>query len=111
MAHPADTNAWKVLDAFDSSFAIEVPNVRFSLAIDGFSPFNLTAPYYSCWLVFAVPYDLPPALCMKYEFIFLCLVIPSPDHPRTKIDVMMRPLIEELKILWEGVEAYDCYKK
>jgi hypothetical protein len=24
---------------------------------------------------------------------------------------MMRPLIEELKILWEGVEAYDCYKK
>jgi hypothetical protein len=33
----------------------------------------------------------------------LCLVIPGPDHPRTKIDVMMRPLIEELKILWEGV--------
>jgi hypothetical protein len=24
---------------------------------------------------------------------------------------MMRPLIEELKTLWEGVEAYDCYKK
>jgi hypothetical protein len=48
---------------------------------------------------------------MKYEFIFLCLVILGPDHPGTKIDVMMRPLIEELKILWEGVEAYDCYKK
>jgi hypothetical protein len=47
----------------------------------------------------------------KYEFIFLCLVIPGPDHPRTKINVMMRPLIEELKFLWEGVEAYDCYKK
>jgi hypothetical protein len=47
---------------------------------------------------------------MKYEFIFLCLVIPGPDHPGTKIDVMMRPLIEELKVLWEGVEAYDCYK-
>jgi hypothetical protein len=48
---------------------------------------------------------------MKYEFIFLCLVIPGLDHPRTKIDVMMRPRIEELKILWEGVEVYDCYKK
>jgi hypothetical protein len=23
----------------------------------------------------------------------------------------MRPLIEELKILWKGVETYDCYKK
>jgi hypothetical protein len=110
MEHPADTYAWKVLDAFDSSFAVELRNVRFSLAIDGFSPFNLTAPYYSCWLVFVVPYNLTPALCMKYEFIFLCLVIPGPDHPRTKIDVMMRPLIEELKIFWEGVKAYDCYK-
>jgi hypothetical protein len=48
---------------------------------------------------------------MKHEFIFLCLVVPGPDHPGTKIDVMMRPLIEELKILWEGVEVYDCYKK
>jgi hypothetical protein len=103
MAHPADTDAWKALDAFDSSFADEVQNVRFDLATDGFLPFNLIAPSYLCWPIFAVLYNLPPTLCMKYEFIFLCLVIPGPDHPRTKIDVMMRPLIEELKILWEGV--------
>ena len=83
MVHPADTDAWKALDAFDSSFADEVRNVRFGLATDGFSPFNLTATSYSCWPVFAVPYNLPPALCMKYEFIFLCLVIPGPDHPGT----------------------------
>jgi hypothetical protein len=108
---PADTDAWKALDAFDSSFADEVRNVHFGLTTDGFSPFNLTAMSYSCWPIFAVPYNLPPALCMKYEFIFLCLVIPGLDHPGTNIDVMMRPLIEELKILWEGVEAYDCYKK
>jgi hypothetical protein len=25
--------------------------------------------------------------------------------------VMMQPLIEELKQLWVGVEAYDCQKK
>jgi hypothetical protein len=111
MAHPADTDAWKALDAFDSSFANEVHNVHFSLATYGFSPFNLTARSYSCWFAFAVPYNLQPALCMKYEFIFLCLVIPDSDHPGTKVDVTMRPLIEELKILWEGVEAYDCYKK
>jgi hypothetical protein len=111
MAHPADTNAWKTLDAYDSSFADEVRNVCFSLATDGFLPFTLTAPSYSCWSVFVVPYNLPPALFMKYEFIFSCLVIPGSDHPRIKINVMMRHLIEELKILWEGVEAYDCYKK
>jgi hypothetical protein len=111
MAHLADTDAWKALDSFDSRCAYEVRNVRFDLATYGFSPFNLTASSYSCCPVFAVPYNLPPALCMKYEFTFLCLVIPGSDHPGTKINVMMRPLIEELKFLWEGVEAYDCYKK
>jgi hypothetical protein len=110
-AHRADTDAWKALDAFDSSFADKVRNVCLCLATNDFSPFNLIEPSYSCWPVFAVPYNLLPALCMKYEFIFLCLVIPGPDHPGTKIDVMMGPLIEELKILWEGVEAYHCYKK
>jgi hypothetical protein len=48
MAHPTDTDTWKALDAFDSSFAYEVWNVRFGLATDGFSPFNLTSPSYSC---------------------------------------------------------------
>jgi hypothetical protein len=41
----------------------------------------------------------------------LCLVIPSPKHPRTKLNVMTRPLFEDLKLLWEGDEAYDSYKK
>jgi hypothetical protein len=55
----------------------------------------------------AIPYNLPPALCIKYEYMFLCLIIPGPDHPGTNINVMLKPLIEELKHLWEGVEPYD----
>jgi hypothetical protein len=108
IAHLTDTDAWKALDSFDSIFAYEVWNVHFGLATYGFSPFNLTTLSYSYLPIFVIPYNLPLALCMKYEFIFLCLVIPGWDHPGTNIDVMMRPLIEELKILWEGVEAYDC---
>jgi hypothetical protein len=48
---------------------------------------------------------------MKYEYIFLCLIIPGLDHPGTSINVMLKPLIEELKQLWEGVEAYDYDEK
>jgi hypothetical protein len=48
---------------------------------------------------------------MKYEFMFLCLIIPSPDHPRPKLNVMLKPLIDELKELWNGIEAYDSHKK
>jgi hypothetical protein len=29
----------------------------------------------------------------------------------TKINVFMQPLIEELKVLWQGVEAYDSHLK
>jgi hypothetical protein len=34
---------------------------------------------------------------MKYEFIFLCLIIPGPDYPEKNLNVMLKPLIEELK--------------
>jgi hypothetical protein len=48
---------------------------------------------------------------MKFEFMSLCLIIPGPDAPGPRINVMLKLLIEELKELWVGVEAYDCYKK
>jgi hypothetical protein len=105
MVHPSDSDAWKALDNFDLEFAQDVRNICIGLAIDGFTPFGDNAAPYSCWPVFAVPYNLPPSLCMKFEFIFLCFVVPGPDHPRPKINVMLKPLIDELKELWNGVEA------
>jgi hypothetical protein len=48
---------------------------------------------------------------MKYKYMFLCLIIPGLDHPGTNINVILKPLIEELKWLWEGVEAYDYDQK
>jgi hypothetical protein len=48
---------------------------------------------------------------MKFEFIFLYLIIPGLEAPDPRINVMVKPLIEELKQLWIRVEAYDCYKK
>jgi hypothetical protein len=61
--------------------------------------------------MFVVPYNRPPSFCMKYEFMFLCLVVPSPDHHIPKLNVMLKPLIDELKELWNRVEAYDSHKK
>jgi hypothetical protein len=85
--------------------------VCFGLVTDDFDPFSINSTPYSCWPIFAVSYNIPSSLCMKFEFIFLCLIIPSLEAPGTRINVMLKPLIEELKQLWIGVEAYDCYKK
>jgi hypothetical protein len=34
---------------------------------------------------------------MKYEHMFLCLIVLGPDNPGPKLNVMMQLLIEELK--------------
>jgi hypothetical protein len=69
MVHPSDSEAWKVLDDFDPDFARDAWNVCIKLATDVFTPYNMSASSYSCWPVFAILYNLPPALCMKYEYI------------------------------------------
>jgi hypothetical protein len=84
MVHPSYGDAWKALDNFDLEFASDVRNVRIDLATGGFTPFNMTAMSYSCWSIIAIQYNLPPDLCMKYEFMFLCLAIPGPKHPSVR---------------------------
>jgi hypothetical protein len=43
--------------------------------------------------------------------LYSFLVIPGLEHLGTKTNVIMRPLVEDLKLLLEGVNAYDCYKE
>ncbi|GKA80384.1 hypothetical protein Tco_0786980 [Tanacetum coccineum] len=54
-------------------------------------------------------YNLPPWLCMKESSFMLTLLIPGPKSPGKDIDVYLRPLIEDLKVLWDrkGVETID----
>ena len=112
IAHPVDVEAWKQFDAAHPTFAQESQNVRLGLCTDGFNPFGNSSTPYSCWLVFVTPYNLPPSMCMKREYIFLSLVIPGPKSPGKSLDVYLRPLIDELKILWvNGINIFDAWKK
>ena len=44
--------------------------------------------------------------------MFLSMIIPGPKNPGKKLDVFLRPLIDELKKLWlNGVNTYDIYRK
>ncbi|XP_038983288.1 uncharacterized protein LOC120111038 [Phoenix dactylifera] len=112
MVHPACGEAWKHFDRIHPSFSTEPRNVRLGLCTDGFNPFSQSARPYSCWPVFVTVYNLPPSICMKRPYIFLSLVISGPKSPGKSIDVLLRPLIDELKILWEvGVTTYDIFRK
>jgi hypothetical protein len=56
-----------------------------------------------------MPYNLPPNKCLKEWFIFLALVIPGPREPKKQMNIFLQPLFEELKKLWQGVDAYDSH--
>ncbi|XP_049410700.1 uncharacterized protein LOC125873917 [Solanum stenotomum] len=112
MCHPSDGEAWKHFDRTYPDFAAEPRNVRLGLCADGFTPFSVGATPYSCWPVFITPYNLPPEMCMTSPYIFLNCVIPGSSNPKSKIDVYLQPLIDELKLLWsEGVETWDISRK
>ncbi|KAL3689845.1 hypothetical protein R1sor_016154 [Riccia sorocarpa] len=82
--------------------------IRLGLATvtDGFSPLGLSRKSYSIWPVMVINYNIPPWLATKKDHMMLSLIIPGPKKPST-MDVYLEPLVEELKLLWDGVRAYD----
>ncbi|KAK1427928.1 hypothetical protein QVD17_16680 [Tagetes erecta] len=95
-----------------SDFAKDPRNVRLGLASDGFNPFGAMSLSYSMWPVVLIPYNMPPWKSMVDSSFMLALLIPGRDSPGKDIDVFLRPLIDELKLLWhKGVETYDCESK
>ncbi|GJR03576.1 reverse transcriptase domain-containing protein [Tanacetum coccineum] len=81
------------------------------LFADGFNPFGNLSQAYSMWPVILTTYNLPPWLCMKESSFMLTLLIPGPKSSGKDINVYLRPLIDDLKVLWalKGVETIDQY--
>ena len=88
-------------------------NLRFALSTDGISPFGEQNSSHITWPVTLSIYNLPPWLCVKQKFIIMPVVIQGPKQPGNDIDVYLRPLIDELLILWNkgGVRVWDEYKQ
>jgi hypothetical protein len=66
---------------------------------------------YSCWPVFVMPYNLSLNKCLKEGFIILALVILDPKEPKKQMNIFLCLLMEELKELWQRVDAYDSHLK
>ncbi|KAL4558138.1 hypothetical protein LXL04_036335 [Taraxacum kok-saghyz] len=108
LRHPADGKAWKHFDTIYPDFSKEPRNVHLGLASDGFNPFGTMSTSYSTWPVVLMTYNMPPRKSMIDVSFMMALLIPDPVSPGKDIDVYLRPLIDELKVLWEkGVETYE----
>ena len=113
LRHPADGSQWRKIDRTYPEFDLDARNIRFGLSTDGMNPFGEMSSGHSTWPVTLCMYNLPPWLCMKRKFIMMPVLIPGPKQPGNDIDVYLRPLVEELLLLWgdEGVRMWDEYKQ
>ncbi|KAK7279834.1 hypothetical protein RJT34_24892 [Clitoria ternatea] len=110
LRHPADSLQWKKIDQLFPTFGKEPRNLRLGLATDGMNPYSSLSSIHSPWPVLLVVYNLSPQLCMKRKYIMLSMMISGPKQPGNDIDVYLRPLIEDLTMLWEeGIDVFDAY--
>jgi hypothetical protein len=79
--------------------------------MDGFQPYSSDSTVYTCWPVFVMLYNLPPNKCLKEGFTFLALVIPGPKETKKQMNIFLRLLMEEMKELWQEIDAYDNHLK
>ncbi|XP_060970000.1 uncharacterized protein LOC133037170 [Cannabis sativa] len=108
LRHPVDGLAWKDFDAKHPDFARDPRNVRLGLAADGFNPFGNMSLAYSMWPVVLANYNLPPWLCMKDNYFLLSTLILGAKSPGKDMNIFLRPLVDELKELWNnGVATRD----
>ncbi|KAL6209103.1 hypothetical protein ACLB2K_020046 [Fragaria x ananassa] len=76
-----------------------------------FSNLKNVSSKYSCWPVILITYNLPPWLCMKRKYMMPTLLILGPKQPGNDIDVYLQPLVDDLKVLWDGIEqVYDSVR-
>ena len=113
LRHPADFVQWRNIDRkYKKQFASKVRNIRFGLSTDGVNPFSNMSSSHSTWPVTVCIFNLPSWLCMKRKYILMQLLIKGPKQPGNNIDVYLKPLIEELLMMWnDGVEVWDEDKR
>jgi hypothetical protein len=79
---------------------------------NGMNPFMNNSTH-STWPIVLTILNLPPWLCNKQKYIMMSGLIPGPHQPRNDINSDFRPLVKDLKVLWNnnGVEVWDEHKR
>jgi hypothetical protein len=109
--HPADATQWQTIDSRNPEFAKDLRNIRIVMSTNGMNPFMNNSTHRT-WPIVLTILNLPPWLCNKQKYIMMSGLIPGPHQPGNDIDTYFRPLVEDLKVLWNnnGVEVWDEHK-
>jgi len=99
LRHPTDYPQWKKIDEIFLEFGAELRNLRLGLPIDGMNPYGNLSSKHSSWSVLLMIYNLSSLLCMKRKYMMLSIMILGPRQHGHDIDVYLKSLINDLKLL------------
>jgi hypothetical protein len=82
------------------------------MSTDSMNPFMNNSAH-STWPIVLMILNLPPWLCKKQKYIMMSGFIPRPHQLGNDIDTYFKPLVEDLKVLWNnnGAEVWDEHKR
>lgn len=83
----------------------ESRDIALHMSLDGVQVTNMR--HHEVTPVIFINLNLPPGERYKVENILASMIIPGPNKPK-ELDTFLRPLVEELKQLDCGVEAFDA---
>ena len=73
--------------------------------MDFFQPFTHTT--YSVGVIYCVVLNLPREFQYKVENVIVVSIIPGPHEPKLNINTFLKPLVEEMQDLYDGI-ALPC---
>ena len=99
---------WKTfLDSYGTKFFAQPYNYGLCLNVDWFQPFKHST--YSVGAIYISILNLPRNERFKKENVLLCGIIPGPHEPKD-MNSYLRPLVDDLKELWNGVAMKSSHR-
>ncbi|XP_062508144.1 uncharacterized protein LOC134184461 [Corticium candelabrum] len=97
-------NVWRQLkDNRGCQFFSDEFSIGLTLNVDWFCPFSRSP--YKVGVMFMSVLNLPRKQRMKQRWTMLVGIIPGPSEPKLHINDFLRPLVDDLELLWNGIEV------
>ena len=96
-----DGRIWKEFQVFKNNHFLDKEySFAFILNVDWFQPYTHTQV--SIGVIYLTVLNLSRSIRYKRENVIIIGVLPGPKEPKTHINSFLKPLVEELKELWDG---------
>ena len=102
-----DGQVWKDFLTFNGQDFLNLPrSLAFGLNVDWFQPYSRRSDV-SVGVIYLVLLNLPREERFKWENVILVGVIPDMETMPKSINPFLRPLVDEMQVLWSGIRLHS----